>query len=80
MLKSFVQSIAPLYGALSGARSDLLCTIRQHCRPENVNPTLRFIQEVINEDVKYEKTPLELRNQRTYAVKVSVVGTRGTVL
>lgn len=70
MLKSFVQSILPLFEALVGARSLLLATIRDHCNPENVVPTMNFIKEVINEDVTYQKTPLDLRNQRTYAVKV----------
>jgi len=29
------------------------------------------INQVINEDVRYSKQPLDLRYQRTYAVKVS---------
>jgi DNA mismatch repair protein MSH4 len=60
-----------LFEALVGARSDLLVTIRENFRVENVNPTMGFIREVINEDVTYQKTPLDMRNQRTYAVKVS---------
>jgi DNA mismatch repair protein MSH4 len=70
MLKSFALSIRPIYAGLGGARSDLLIMIRENCRPENINPTLEFIAEVINDDVTYQKTPLDLRNQRTYAVKV----------
>jgi DNA mismatch repair protein MSH4 len=70
MLKSFVQATRPLYGVLAGARSDLLIMIRENCRPENVDPTIELIAEVINDDVTYQKTPLDLRNQRTYAVKV----------
>ncbi len=70
MLKSFVQSILPIYEALVGAHSDLVVIIRENCRPENIKPTLDFIQEVINEDVTYQQKPLDLRNQRTYAVKV----------
>ena len=31
---------------------------------------MKLISEVINEDVTYQKSPLDLRNQRTYAVKV----------
>jgi DNA mismatch repair protein MSH4 len=71
MLKNFVQAIRPLYEMLTGARSDLLVTIRDSCRPDHVDPTIKLISEVINEDVTYQKTPLDLRNQRTYAVKVS---------
>ena len=49
----------------------MLVKIRENCRPEVINATTNFIKEVINEDVAYQKTPLDLRNQRTYAVKVS---------
>lgn len=70
MLKGFIHTIPPLYESLIGARSELLATIRDICRPENINPVIKLIKEVLNEDVKYEKTPLDLRNQRTYAVKV----------
>lgn len=56
---------------MAGASSDLLVTIRQNCQPESIKRTIDFIQEVINEDVTYQKTPLDLRNQRTYAVKVT---------
>jgi DNA mismatch repair protein MSH4 len=70
MLKSFAQSVGPLFEALAGARSEMLVKIRENCRPEIINPTMKLIKEVINEDVTYQKTPLDLRNQRTYAVKV----------
>ncbi|KAF5878538.1 putative dna mismatch repair protein msh4 protein [Botrytis fragariae] len=74
MLKSFVYSIGPVFEGLSGARSELLVQIRNNCRTEVVNSTIQFIDEVINEDVTYQKTPLDLRNQRTYAVKAGVSG------
>jgi hypothetical protein len=70
MLKSFVQSIPALYEGLGGTQSVLLAMIRENCRAENIDPTIQLIREVINEDVTYQKTPLDLRNQRTYAVKV----------
>ena len=74
MLKSFAQSISPVFESLSGARSELLAQIRNNCRTEAVNSTIQFIDAVINEDVTYQKTPLDLRNQRTYAVKAGVSG------
>ncbi|KAJ8070307.1 hypothetical protein OCU04_000687 [Sclerotinia nivalis] len=74
MLKSFAQSIGPVFESLSGARSELLVEIRNNCRTEVVNSTIQLINEVINEDVTYQKTPLDLRNQRTYAVKAGVSG------
>ncbi len=71
MLKTFVQSIPPLFEALTGARSVLLTMIRENCRSEAIDPTVQLIKEVINDDVNYASSPLDLRNQRTYAVKVS---------
>lgn len=70
MVKRFAQYIQPIFEALGGARSDLLVMIRQNCRPECIKQTLKYISEVINNDVTYQKSPLDLRNQRTYAVKV----------
>ena len=71
VLKSFVQSVAPIYEALSSAQSELLNAIRDHCQPAKVEPAIRLIEEVINGDVTHQVRPLDLRNQRTYAVKVS---------
>jgi DNA mismatch repair protein MSH4 len=70
MLKSFVQAIPPMFEALTGSRAELLVIIKENCRPENIHPTVQFISEVINDDVAYSKQPIDLRNQRTYAVKV----------
>lgn len=72
MLKSFVQSVPLVFEALTGCRSTLLATIRENCRPENISSAVQLIREVINDDVGYQKRPLDLRNQRTYAVKVLV--------
>lgn len=43
----------------------------QNCSPENMDPIFELINEVINEDTQFAKGPLELRNQRIYAIKVS---------
>ena len=37
-------------------------------------PVLKLISNYINEDTAYAKKPLELRNQRNYAVKSGVNG------
>jgi DNA mismatch repair protein MSH4 len=58
MLKGFVQYIPSLFEALTGANSSKIAA------------TVEYIRGVINEDVTYQKAPLDLRNQRTYAVKV----------
>jgi len=70
MLKSFVESALKLFETLAGAQSELIVEIQNFLRPENIDPTVQLITEVINDDVTYQKTPLDLRNQRTYAVKV----------
>lgn len=70
MLKSFAEIVPLIRVALGGARSELLSTIRDNCRPENIERVNVFIKEAINDDVSYQKTPIDLRNQRTYAVKV----------
>lgn len=70
MIKSFVTAISPLYEALCLAQSDLLQRIRDVCRPELIAPVKELIDVTINEDVTYVKTPIDLRHQRTYAVKV----------
>lgn len=41
------------------------------CAPEKVESVQALIDDTINPDVSYSKQPLDLRNQRTYAVKVS---------
>ncbi|KAE9381271.1 DNA mismatch repair protein-like protein MutS [Stipitochalara longipes BDJ] len=74
MLKSFAQSVGPIFEALASACSEMLVKIRENCRSEVIDSTIKFIKQVINEDVTYQKTPLDLRNQRTYAVKSGVSG------
>jgi DNA mismatch repair protein MSH4 len=74
MLKHFVGSVNPIYEALTGTRSSMLDNIRELCAPENVAPIHQLINCVINEDTTYARQPLELRNQRIYAVKSGVNG------
>jgi DNA mismatch repair protein MSH4 len=74
MLKHFVGSIKPIYEALTGTGSSMLNNIRELCAPENVAPIQALIDRVINEDTTFARQPLELRNQRVYAVKSGVNG------
>ncbi|KAF2419048.1 DNA mismatch repair protein MutS [Tothia fuscella] len=73
-LKQFIHSIKPVYEALAGAKSQLLVQIQHNCSPSMVDPIIEIVDEVLNEDAQYAKGPLELRNQRTYAVKAGVNG------
>ncbi|KAJ0120584.1 MutS domain V [Diaporthe amygdali] len=74
MIKSFVAAVPGVFGSLATARSTLLIKIREHCRPGMTNPILERMAEVINDDVTYVTKPLDLRNQRVYAVKSGVQG------
>jgi len=74
MLKHFVGLIKPVFEALPGARSTVLRDIQDLCRSENIEPVQQLIDAVINEDTAYASKPLDLRNQRTYAIKSGVNG------
>lgn len=74
MLKHFVTLIRPVFEALTGARSIMLQEIRNLCSAENIDPVQDLIAEALNEDTTYAKQPLDLRNQRTYAVRSGVNG------
>ncbi|PFH62227.1 hypothetical protein XA68_14506 [Ophiocordyceps unilateralis] len=74
MIKSFVESAPKLFKALGPAKSALLVKIRDLCHPEVTGPVLAGIRNVIEADVTYLKSPLDLRNQRTFAVKTGISG------
>lgn len=74
MLKQYVKSVQPVYEALANVRSDLLNAIAEKCAPNQTADIQLLIDETINEDITYQKQPLDLRNQRTYAVKSGVNG------
>jgi DNA mismatch repair protein MSH4 len=74
MLKQFVMLIRPVSEALAGARSTMLQEIRDLCSTENIDPVHDLINEALNEDTTYASQPLDLRNQRTYAVRSGVNG------
>lgn len=74
MVKSFLESAPDLHRALGPAQSALLVKIRDLCRPEVTVPILAGIRTIIEADVTYMKSPLDLRNQRTFAVKAGISG------
>lgn len=74
MLKQFVNLIRPVFGALSGGRCEMLQEIRNMCALEYFEPVQQLINNTINEDTAYAHKPLDLRNQRTYAVKTGING------
>ncbi|RPA93986.1 hypothetical protein L873DRAFT_1837804 [Choiromyces venosus 120613-1] len=74
ILKQSLSFIAPVYDSLGSARSWLLVSIRNLCESDQVEPVQNLISNIINEDVTFSKSPLDLRNQRCYAVKSGVNG------
>jgi DNA mismatch repair protein MSH4 len=74
MMKSFLESVPNLHYALFPAQSALLTKVRDLCRPEITTPILANIRNTIEADVTYMKSPLDLRNQRTFAVKAGISG------
>ncbi|KAJ9305747.1 hypothetical protein DTO217A2_4817 [Paecilomyces variotii] len=72
MLKTYVSSIKPVYDALATAQSELLLNIRDLCDPTRHRAIQELIDATLNEDVTYQTRPLDLRNQRTYAIKAGV--------
>ncbi|KAI4126757.1 MAG: hypothetical protein LQ347_004842 [Umbilicaria vellea] len=74
LLKQYVKSIPSVFEALAAARGDLLVQIRGWCTPEIIADVEKMIDNSINEDIMYSSQPLDLRNQRTYAIKSGVNG------
>lgn len=74
MIKSFLESVPEIYQALHPAKSDLLVKVRNLCCPDMTVPILLMIKKVIEADVTYMKSPLDLRNQRAFAVKSGLSG------
>jgi DNA mismatch repair protein MSH4 len=74
MLKTFVDSIKPVWQALVGALSAELQQIHQLCAPQNYVEVENLINYAINEDVGYAKKGNELRNQRVYSIRAGTNG------
>ncbi|CCF40531.1 DNA mismatch repair protein [Colletotrichum higginsianum] len=74
MVKTFLDAVPFLYQTLEPATSPLLIKIRDLCRPGLTETVKNLIYQDIIEDVTYVKSALDLRNQRTFAVKSGVNG------
>ncbi|KDN62716.1 putative MutS domain V [Colletotrichum sublineola] len=67
-------AVPTIYESLRPATSPLLVKIRDLCQPGLTETVRNLIYENIIEDVTYVKSALDLRNQRTFAVKSGVNG------
>ncbi|CAG8564813.1 6493_t:CDS:10, partial [Scutellospora calospora] len=74
MLKHTLKLIEKLKEALSGCKNSLLCAIHKLLSDPRLPVFEERINEVINEDITYQKSSLGLRNQRCYAVKAGFNG------
>ncbi|KAK5624694.1 hypothetical protein RRF57_000410 [Xylaria bambusicola] len=71
-VKAFVIAIPQLREALATARTDLLKRIYSLCGVGVTQVVMNIITDTINDDVIAMKAPIDVRNQRTYAVKSGV--------
>ncbi|KAJ8102776.1 muts domain V-domain-containing protein [Lipomyces tetrasporus] len=69
LLKQSISCIPTTAAAVHSCHSDLLVAIRELCAHESIRLVRNLIDECINEDCQWAKTPVELRNQRCFAVK-----------
>lgn len=64
-----LQGISSVSGPIAIVHLSL--SIRQLCAPDRIVDFERLIDSTINEDITWQSQPLDLRNQRTYAIKVA---------
>ncbi|TPX33894.1 hypothetical protein SmJEL517_g03317 [Synchytrium microbalum] len=66
-LKHTLECVGPLQAALTSSRSELIRSIYKTIAGDDLELMRTRIDEVINEDVALQRTPIGLRNQRCYA-------------
>lgn len=69
LLKQSVSLMQHVLSALISVQSPLLISVRSLCSDLEIQSVKELIDASINEDCVWAKTPVELRNQRCYAVK-----------
>lgn len=74
MVKSFLEAAKELHAAMAPAASPLLLKIRELCGLEKIAAILQKINTLIEPDVTFTKSALDLRNQRTFAVRSGISG------
>lgn len=73
-LKQFISCIKPVKDALQDVSSTLLVDIRNFCRSPDIGRIEELLNATINPDITYQKCPIDLRNQKCYAIKAGVNG------
>jgi DNA mismatch repair protein MSH4 len=74
MLKQYLSGIQEIHDVLTSAecRSSLCDWVRQSCSPESLSTMRAIIDDKIEQDAVYSKSPIDTRNNRIWAVKVSL--------
>ncbi|TPX49095.1 hypothetical protein SeLEV6574_g01688 [Synchytrium endobioticum] len=73
-LKHTLKCVRPVHSALVSSRSETLRAIFNGISGDELGLLQVQIDQVINEDVALQRTPIGLRNQRCYAVKAGYNG------
>jgi DNA mismatch repair protein MSH4 len=73
MIKAYLGGIRAVQETLEVAdcTSKLCKWVLDKCRPEHTAPIFGLIEEAIEQDAIYSKAPIDVRNNRLWAVKVS---------
>lgn len=75
MLKHYLGPINTLQGAILSAecKSRVPTGFRDSCSPDRLQALMECIESAVEEDVAYSKAPIDIRNNRLWAIKVRVV-------
>ncbi|XWW93997.1 hypothetical protein V2A60_001936 [Cordyceps javanica] len=74
MIKSFLEAAKELHVVMRSATTPLLVKIRDLCSLERIAAISQKINTVLESDVAYTRSALDLRNQRTFAVRSGISG------
>lgn len=70
-IKFILKQLPLILEPLSYSENDLIQAIASNIYNEDLKNLAETIDEVINDDITYQRTPLGLRNQRCYAVRAN---------
>lgn len=72
MIKAYLEGIQALRETLEAGdcRSELCKWVLERCRREHTDPIAALLGSTIEEDATYSKAPIDIRNNRLWAIKV----------
>jgi hypothetical protein len=72
MVKAYLGGVQAIHETLevAGCTSQLCKWVLERCRRENTAPIASLIEETIEQDAIYSKAPIDIRNNRMWAIKV----------